>query len=118
MIINKTPHVINVGNKVFQPEGEPFRLQQTTESAGELEGIPLTQTKYGGSSLPPYREDTYYIVSSLFCQAFPDRKDLLMVGETIRNEKGMIVGAKSLCRNPFNPASDALAGGCKNEVSK
>jgi len=101
LIINKTPHVISVGGKSFEPEGEPFRLQQTTESAGALEGIPLSLIKYGGSELPPYQENTYYIVSSIFCQAFPGRKDLLMVGETIRDEKGFIIGAKTLCRNPF-----------------
>ena len=67
--------------------------------------IPLTRTIYRGSDLPPYEDGTYYIVSAIFCQAFPDRKDFLIVNETIRNEKGEITGCKSLAINPFSASS-------------
>ena len=105
MIRNMTPHeVVLITEKEtlkFPSEGS-IRLSSKTEQVGMLEGIPITKTIFGSSELPKYKKGTYYIVSSLICQAFPDRKDFLIVNETIRNDKGQIIGCRSLSPNPYN----------------
>lgn len=104
-IINTTPHRVVIGERVFEP-ALLLRLSTETVSDGELGGIPLTKTKYGScENLPTFSEDVCYIVSSILAQAYPERSDFLMVGETIRDGEGRIVGAKSLCRNPFGGGS-------------
>ena len=108
---NLTPHDIHIVGedgkviKTFPSEGL-VRLSQTTERVQTLsvEGadIPLTKTVFGeAEGLPPQREDTIYIVSSLVCQAYPDRQDFFIPDQTVRDEKGRIVGCRSLSRNPF-----------------
>jgi len=73
--------------------------------------IPLTETVFGEvEGLPEYKKGTYYIVSSLVAQACPDRSDLLIVNETVRDEQGRICGCKSFSVNPF-----LSSGGGKNE---
>ena len=106
-IVNKTPHPINIGEEMeIQPEGEPIRLKQEVVEKGEIEmngrKIRITAMKYGGvMNLPEKEEGIIYIVSPLVCQALPDREDLFLVNETVRNEKGFIIGCKSLAQNPF-----------------
>ena len=110
-IINLTPHpIIIVGGNgkaliTFPSEGE-VRISQKTVRGGSLlhqkAVIPLTQTQFGEvQGLPAPKEGTNYIVSSLVCQACPDRQDLLIPNESVRDEQGRIVGCKSLSRNPF-----------------
>lgn len=53
---------------------------------GEVEGLPLPQ---------PY---TYYVVSMLVAQAMKDRQDILIVDNTVRDEKGRITGAIAFAR--------------------
>ena len=48
--------------------------------------------------LPEERDDTLIIVSSLVAQAARDRSDLVIPNEAVRDEKGQIVGCKSLGR--------------------
>ena len=55
----------------------------------------MKQVVYGESNLPDYEEGVYYIVSALVANAYPERKDLLMVNETIRDDDGRIIGCKS-----------------------
>ncbi len=109
-IVNKTPHPINIfldGEEMeIQPEGEPIRLKQEVVEKGEIEmegkKIRITAMKYGEvMNLPEKQEGVIYIVSPLVCQALPDRGDLYIVNETVRNEKGFIIGCKSLAQNPF-----------------
>ena len=40
--------------------------------------------------------ETFYIVSQLVKSALPNRSDLLVPAEMVRDEKGMIIGCKSL----------------------
>ena len=88
--------------KTFPSEGS-IRLSSQTKKVGNLNGIPLSKTVFGeAQGLPEQKKGTYYIVSSLVCQAYPDRKDFLIVNETVRNEKGQIVGCRSLSVNPFS----------------
>ena len=111
-VINLTPHDIHiVGSdgkviKTFPSEGV-IRLSQKSEVVGYLalengERIPLTKTSFGeAEGLPEQKKGTIYIVSSLVCQAYPDRQDFFIPDQTVRDEKGRIVGCRSLSKNPF-----------------
>ena len=101
-IINMTPHSINVMNQngesilIIQPSGNLIRLAQKTETVGEINGIPLTKNTFGEpEGLPEYEEGTYYIVSALLKTALPERKDLIVPSEPVRDEAGRIIGCRS-----------------------
>ena len=49
-------------------------------------------------NLPEPRDGVLYLVSRQVAEACPQRQDLVIVDETIRNEKRQIIGAKSLAR--------------------
>lgn len=101
-IINKTPHDVVIVNeegkavKVFPSEGT-IRLSMKTVEIGMVGGIRLTKTEYGDpEGLPEETDDVYYIVSAMVKAACPDRKDLLVPAEQVRDEAGRIIGCKSL----------------------
>ena len=106
MIKNMTPHKIDIVDnegriiKSFPSEGK-IRISTNTKRCGTIEGVPLTETEFGECELPERKEGIYYIVSLLVCQAHPNRPDLLIVNETIRDEDGRIIGCQSLSRNPY-----------------
>lgn len=104
-IVNKTPHdvnFINNNNEVVQtitPELPAIRLSMSTDLAGLIEGIPVIKTVYGEvENLLEEADDTVYIVSALVMQALPDRKDLYVPGDVVRDEAGKIIGCKALSR--------------------
>ena len=111
-ILNLTPHVINVlvGSEMvnIQPrtkkEGDkevifPARLSVKTVAAEPIGNIPTSVTVFGEpQDLPNEKEGTFLIVSQLIKNALPNRKDLLVPAEVIRDEKGNIVGCQSLGR--------------------
>lgn len=104
-ILNYTPHTVNIidseGNKIqdFPSQGEA-RCQQTTKDVGIIGNVPITSTTFGEvTGLPGEQEGTYYIVSRLIRQALPDRNDLLVPNDMVRDEAGRIIGCKSLANN-------------------
>jgi len=100
-IINLTPHPINlVGLGEIKPSGKPVRLEEKTEIFGSITVdavvIPLIQKKLGRIiDLPEPQDGTVFVVSLPVAQA-AHRSDVLAIGESIRDEKGNIIGAKSL----------------------
>ena len=101
-IKNLTPHPVNICNnagdivRVFQSEGL-VRLKATTVVAGEIDGIPVTKTEFGQvEGLPEFQEGVFIVVSQLVKNALPSRFDLLVPAEVVRDEKGNIIGCKSL----------------------
>ena len=50
--------------------------------------------------LPEKQNGVFIIVSRIICAACPDRSDLVIVDQTVRNDKGQIVGCKSFSINP------------------
>jgi hypothetical protein len=108
--------------RTFQPEGL-VRLKASTVNVGKIDGVNVTKTVFGEpEGLPeadvifPYCDNchscnptnckngngnvteigTYFIVSQLVKSALPERKDLLVPAEVIRDDKGQIIGCKSL----------------------
>lgn len=104
MIINTTPHPIQIlddKNEVLEvfPKGEfNIRLSSSTVNAGfTVNNIKITTTEYGEvTGLPDYRPFVYYIVSAMVKSALPHRPDLLVPAEQVRDDKGMIIGCRSL----------------------
>ena len=103
MIINMTPHEVTlVGEngeviRRFPPSGELVRLSVQTAGAGEFDGVPLTRTEFGEpEGLPPVSEGTRLIVSAMVKSALPERADLLVPNEAVRDPQGRIIGCRSL----------------------
>lgn len=97
-----TPHSITViidnNTKIEIPaSGKTIRLQETTVQAGDINGIPLSKTVFGDPvGMPERKPDVFYIVSQLVKAAFPERDDLLVPAEIVRDENGIIIGCRSL----------------------
>ena len=104
MIINMTPHAVCVVDsentlvREYPASGQTIRLASGTETVGSLDdGTPLTKTVFGEpTGLPEYQANTFYIVSQLVKSALPQRADLLVPAEVVRDEKGVIIGCRSL----------------------
>lgn len=105
MIMNLTPHTVNVCDpngvisKSFESEGIA-RCSQSTSQIGVIDGISITSTVFGEvEGLPKEKNDVFFIVSRLVLNACPNRKDLLVPNELIRDEEGRIIGCMSLANN-------------------
>ena len=104
-IINLTPHSVNIvcdnGNVItYNPSGTVARCSQNTIKIGDVNGIPLTQTSFGDVvDLPLPQKDTIFIVSRLVINACPDRDDLVVPNDIVRDDHGNIIGCKSFARN-------------------
>lgn len=100
-LINLTPHDIKIGDLVIYASGEIARCNSATLDAGEIQGIPVVETRVMGVSGVPQPKSGYaYIVPSVVRQQFPDRQDLLSPSKFIRDTRGTITGCLSLERNP------------------
>lgn len=98
-LVNLTPHEINIVGEqsmTIPPSGQVARVAETTEIVSSVDGIPIIHKTFGKvEGLPEPQPDTIYIVSLLVAQAV-EREDVLTIGETVRNDKGQVIGAKSL----------------------
>lgn len=101
-IKNLTPHAITICNnageviRVFQSEGL-VRLKASTVNAGQIDGVPVSNTIFGEpEGLPEYTDGKFYIVSQIVKSALPKRLDLLVPAEIVRDLNGQIIGCKSL----------------------
>jgi len=111
-IINLTPHELIVfKDNVFESEEYDYEMVMTIPSSGvvrvkeenveigKINGVPVYKKKYTESEgLPDPTPDTYYFVSILVAQANPDRKDLLLSSDLVRDENGRILGCKSFAQ--------------------
>jgi hypothetical protein len=104
IIINKTPHPVIIvdgeGKEIYRFEkAAPIRLASQTIADEEIAGVPTSRTMFGEPvGLPDYENGTYYIVSQIVKSALPDRADLLVPAEVVRDTQGNIIGCKSLGR--------------------
>ena len=106
-IINLTPHTITFitenGNLNVKPSGLVARVSAKTEETGYMYvtsfdiRIPVTTTVYGEvEGLPDPSENSIYVVSSLVAKQVPERKDVFIPNESVRDDQGRIIGCKSL----------------------
>lgn len=100
--INLTPHEVAIHLtkeeiKRIPPSGIVARCQEKSLNVGTLEGVPIVKKVFGEvTDLPEPAENTYYITSSLVAQA-AKRADVLSPGDPVRDEKGQIIGCRTLC---------------------
>lgn len=103
-IVNLTPHAINLigengKQRTITPSGNLARVAAKTVIVGNIDGIPVTTTEFGEvEGLPEPSENTIYVVSSLVAQRTPERTDVYIPSESVRDENGRIIGCKSLGR--------------------
>lgn len=102
-LINKTPHDITILNedgdivRVIEPTGDAWRLEESITLSHYEDGIPVTESKYTCIDLPPEQENVAYIVSQLFINSYPHRKDLRVPAQVVRTGSN-IMGCLSLGR--------------------
>jgi len=107
-IINLTPHALNLmpagpdGPVVTIPPSGLVarcavdRVQVDTVTVDGM-SVPVNRTQFGSvSDLPNPQPDTIFVVSALVAQAVPDRPDVFIVDDAVRDEQGRIIGAKAL----------------------
>jgi hypothetical protein len=107
-IRNLTPHAINLvsstGETVtLQPEGMVPRVQMHSKIVDELDingsVFPVKRAEVGAvEGLPASEEGTILVVSRIVAMGAPERTDLLFPDDFVRNEKGQVIGCKSLSR--------------------
>lgn len=108
-IQNCTPHEIILvaadGTPLLSltPSGVLPRVSTTPTVVGSLavEGhsIPLRRTVLGEvEGLPAQQADVTLVVSRMLAQAAPERTDLVFPDDTVRDDKGRIVGCRALAR--------------------
>ena len=118
-IVNLTPHAITLGEIVFPPSGTIARAGEWVETADPIRAsipdptgapadrldheIPTSWVTYTRlEDLPDPTPDTYYVVSLIVAQAAAalhrSTADLLTPGEQVRDDKGRVIGCKSLAR--------------------
>lgn len=106
-LINLTPHPVHLhvgdGSRepaaiiVLPPIGTAARCSVHREEVGRVGGVTIYRSVYGTvENLPEPEDGTYYIVSALVAQACPDRHDLLIPDDTVRDEDGRIIGCRAL----------------------
>ena len=101
-IINCTPHDVHIiredgTTRTIPASGIVARLSTKTVPAGEFDGIPITRTEFGEpEGLPEYEEGTRIIASQIMKSACPHRTDIIVPAEIVRDEKGVILGCRSL----------------------
>jgi hypothetical protein len=111
MLYNMTPHVVNILNedynvsKTIQPSRRLVRVKEDTRKAGfSVDDICIIEKRYHidfivrdeAIGLPDYELGTFYIVSEEVKKALPNRKDLLVPAQTVRNADGTVLGHRSL----------------------
>lgn len=104
-LVNLTPHAITFVNEqgetllTVEPSGTLARVSTSTVTIGDVDGIPVTETEFAEvQGLPAPKRDTVYIVSSLVAQRVQTRRDVFIPNESVRDERGRIVGCRSLGR--------------------
>ena len=112
-IVNLTPHALNLmpagptGPVVtIPPSGLVARcaVDRVQVDTVTVDGItvPVNQTRFGAvSDLPDPRPgivfpDTIYVVSAIVAQAVPDRWDVFVPDDVVRDDQGRIIGARAL----------------------
>ena len=107
-IVNLTPHPLNLmpegpdGPTVtIPPSGQVARcavdrVLVDTVAVGGIT-VQVNQTRFGEvSGLPDPQPDTIFVVSALVAQAVPDRSDVFIVDDAVRDDQGRIIGARAL----------------------
>ncbi len=103
-IVNLTPHALNIMPQepddpvvTIPPSGIIARcaVDRVQVDTITVDGItvPVNRTQFGAvTGLPDPQPDTIFVVSAVVAQAVPNRLDVFIVDDAIRDEQGRIIG--------------------------
>lgn len=102
--VNLTPHSITFYREggipktvTVEPCGTIARVSVESKHVSTVDGIPIMKNVYGEvTGLPEMKSGYYYIVSSIVAQRVPERSDVFITNDAVRDENGRIIGCKSL----------------------
>ena len=101
-ILNYTPHTIDIvteGRIISIPSDGVARVTSSLSPVKKINGIDIMKQEYGVVlGLPSQQDNVYIIVSRMIYDAMDKRSDLLVVGESIRDNSGKVIGCKNLSR--------------------
>jgi len=107
-IVNLTPHALNLmpagptGPVVtIPPSGLVARcaVDRVQVDTVTVDGIviPVNRTQFGAvTGLPDPQPDTIFVVSALVAQAVPDRQDVFITDDAVRDDQGRLIGCRAL----------------------
>ena len=106
-LVNLTPHPFNLvdsnGDIVLSLDGadNPPRVdvQDSFDQTIQVDGndVDVFQNSYGDvQNLPDPQDGVLYIVSRMVVNACPDRDDLVIPNDLVRDDDGNIVGCQNL----------------------
>jgi len=98
---NFTPHeivIIGENKKVAcYPSEGVARVRVENRDVGAFAGVPLVRSEFGEvEGLPPFENQTLIMVSRIVRDACPDRGDLVVPTDFVRDKEGRIIGAQKL----------------------
>ncbi len=113
-IVNLCPHEIDLrmpdgGTVRIPPAADPARaevdrdrpqlVECEVDGRGSHATVPVIEARMGQvRNLPEPRADTWLVVSYPVAYANPERSDLLVPEDLIRDERGVVVACRSLAR--------------------
>ena len=103
-VINLTPHeltLVGSNEEVIEriPSSGITRVSEVVETLGNINGIPLVKKTFGKvEGLPDPQDGVVYYVSAITASAVQGRDDVVIGGESVRNDNGQIIGIKSFAR--------------------
>lgn len=101
-IINLTPHdvtfILPEGEEVvIKPSGELARVATSEKTIGSINGIPVTKTVFKEvENLPEPKDGTVFVVSMAVASRVPEREDVFIPSNSVRDDRGRIIGARTL----------------------
>ncbi len=100
-VVNLTPHEVTVVDeharviRTWRGSSEPARVEAIRVPLSEVEGVPLLAEERTRARLPAPAEGVWFIVSSVVSSAHPERDDLLVPSDLVRDDKGVVTGCRS-----------------------
>ncbi|MFD6951642.1 hypothetical protein A6A08_24180 [Nocardiopsis sp. TSRI0078] len=101
-VVNLTPHVVTVVDersrviRRWPGAVRPARVEAVRVPVGlEVAGVPLMAEKRTRADLPEPQEGVWFIVSSVVVSAHPERRDLLVPSDLVRDGSGVVTACRS-----------------------
>ena len=100
-VVNLTPHEVRFVDeqarviRSWRKAPDPARVEAVRTPLNPVEGLPLLAERRSRAVLPEPREGVWYIVSSVVSSAHPERDDLLVPSDFVRDDRGMVTGCRS-----------------------
>ncbi|NYH50734.1 hypothetical protein HNR06_000323 [Nocardiopsis arvandica] len=101
-VVNLTPHVVTVVDersrviRRWPGASRPARVEAVRVPVGlEVAGVPLMAEKRTRADLPEPQEGVWFIVSSVVVCAHPERRDLLVPSDLVRDGSGVVTACRS-----------------------